>query len=67
MRTLENCWAADGSRGPLKAEGAIPTTEVSRISLGPDGAIYAGSIGDSGNWGQQARLKKTPKACWTGC
>ncbi|MFD5899286.1 MULTISPECIES: family 16 glycoside hydrolase [unclassified Streptomyces] len=30
---------------------------VSRISLGPDGAIYAGGIGDSGNWGQQGKLK----------
>ncbi|HEX2133060.1 MAG TPA: family 16 glycoside hydrolase [Actinophytocola sp.] len=30
---------------------------VSRISLGPDGAIYTGGIGWSGNWGQAGKLK----------
>ncbi|GAA2410871.1 hypothetical protein GCM10010191_19820 [Actinomadura vinacea] len=30
---------------------------VSRISLGPDGAIYAGGIGSEGNWGQTGKLK----------
>ncbi|MFC8659658.1 family 16 glycoside hydrolase [Streptomyces parvus] len=30
---------------------------VNRISLGPDGAIYAGGIGDAGNWGQEGKLK----------
>jgi hypothetical protein len=30
---------------------------VSRISLGPDGAIYTGGIGWSGNWGQEGKLK----------
>ncbi|MFE6840979.1 hypothetical protein ACFVFI_39980, partial [Streptomyces sp. NPDC057705] len=30
---------------------------VNRISLGPDGAVYAGGIGDSGNWGQEGKLK----------
>jgi hypothetical protein len=30
---------------------------VNRISLGPDGAIYAGGIGDDGNWGQTGKLK----------
>jgi len=30
---------------------------VSRISLGPDGAIYTGGIGAEGNWGQEGKLK----------
>ncbi|WP_020672373.1 family 16 glycoside hydrolase [Amycolatopsis nigrescens] len=30
---------------------------VSRISLGPDGAIYTGGIGAGGNWGQAGKLK----------
>ncbi|MBP2326874.1 sugar lactone lactonase YvrE [Kibdelosporangium banguiense] len=30
---------------------------VNRISIGPDGAIYAGGIGDTGNWGQNGKLK----------
>ncbi|QFU92043.1 family 16 glycoside hydrolase [Amycolatopsis sp. YIM 10] len=30
---------------------------VSRISLGPDGAIYTGGIGWQGNWGQEGKLK----------
>ena len=30
---------------------------VNRISLGPDGAIYAGGIGWAGNWGQAGKLK----------
>ena len=30
---------------------------VSRISLGPDGAIYTGGIGAEGNWGQAGKLK----------
>ncbi|MDI5982242.1 family 16 glycoside hydrolase [Amycolatopsis magusensis] len=30
---------------------------VSRISLGPDGAIYTGGIGSEGNWGQAGKLK----------
>jgi hypothetical protein len=30
---------------------------VSRISLGPDGAIYTGGIGADGNWGQAGKLK----------
>ncbi len=29
---------------------------VSRISLGPDGAIYTGGIGAGGNWGQAGKL-----------
>ncbi|GAB2932759.1 hypothetical protein GCM10022245_73660 [Streptomyces mayteni] len=29
---------------------------VNRISLGPDGAIYAGGIGAGGNWGQEGKL-----------
>ncbi|MDQ3786584.1 MAG: DUF1080 domain-containing protein [Actinomycetota bacterium] len=29
---------------------------VSRISLGPDGAIYTGGIGAGGNWGQPGKL-----------
>ncbi|MBB5907921.1 hypothetical protein BKA25_002237 [Actinoalloteichus hymeniacidonis] len=30
---------------------------TSRISLGPDGAIYTGGIGSEGNWGQAGKLK----------
>jgi len=30
---------------------------VSRISLGPDGAIYTGGIGAGGNWGQEGKLE----------
>ncbi|RSM88037.1 DUF1080 domain-containing protein [Kibdelosporangium aridum] len=30
---------------------------VSRISVGPDGAIYTGGIGWAGNWGQEGKLK----------
>ncbi len=30
---------------------------VSRISLGPDGAIYTGGIGAGGNWGQTGKLE----------
>jgi hypothetical protein len=30
---------------------------VSRITLGPDGAIYTGGIGYEGNWGQAGKLK----------
>ncbi|MFJ6671852.1 ricin-type beta-trefoil lectin domain protein [Actinosynnema sp. NPDC091369] len=29
---------------------------VSRISIGPDGAIYTGGIGAGGNWGQAGKL-----------
>jgi hypothetical protein len=29
---------------------------VSRISIGPDGAIYSGGIGAGGNWGQAGKL-----------
>ena len=29
---------------------------VNRISVGPDGAIYAGGIGAGGNWGQDGKL-----------
>jgi hypothetical protein len=29
---------------------------VTRISLGPDGAIYAGGLGAGGNWGQAGKL-----------
>ncbi|MCT2584376.1 family 16 glycoside hydrolase [Actinophytocola gossypii] len=29
---------------------------VSRISIGPDGAIYTGGIGAGGNWGQPGKL-----------
>ncbi|MFC7549552.1 RICIN domain-containing protein [Plantactinospora sp. GCM10030261] len=29
---------------------------VTRISLGPDGAIYAGGLGAGGNWGQEGKL-----------
>ncbi|MZD03503.1 DUF1080 domain-containing protein [Streptomyces sp. SID5785] len=30
---------------------------VNRISMGPDGAIYAGGLGADGNWGQEGKLK----------
>ncbi|PWI10023.1 hypothetical protein DIZ27_13105 [Streptomyces sp. NWU339] len=30
---------------------------VNRITLGPDGAIYAGGLGAGGNWGQEGKLK----------
>ena len=30
---------------------------VNRITLGPDGAIYAGGLGAEGNWGQEGKLK----------
>ncbi|MZE79702.1 family 16 glycoside hydrolase [Streptomyces xinghaiensis] len=30
---------------------------VNRITLGPDGAIYAGGLGADGNWGQEGKLK----------
>ncbi|MFJ4467980.1 family 16 glycoside hydrolase [Streptomyces sp. NPDC089424] len=30
---------------------------VNRISLGPDGAIYAGGLGADGNWGQEGKLR----------
>jgi hypothetical protein len=30
---------------------------VSRISLGPDGAVYTGGIGSEGNWGQAGKLR----------
>ncbi|APU13152.1 family 16 glycoside hydrolase [Actinoalloteichus fjordicus] len=30
---------------------------TSRISLGPDGAIYTGGIGSEGNWGQAGKLR----------
>jgi hypothetical protein len=29
---------------------------VNRISIGPDGAIYAGGLGAGGNWGQEGKL-----------
>ncbi|MFH9093775.1 family 16 glycoside hydrolase [Streptomyces albidoflavus] len=29
---------------------------VNRISMGPDGAIYAGGLGAGGNWGQEGKL-----------
>jgi hypothetical protein len=29
---------------------------VNRISLGPDGSIYAGGLGAGGNWGQEGKL-----------
>ncbi|WP_436499723.1 family 16 glycoside hydrolase [Actinokineospora sp. HUAS TT18] len=29
---------------------------VNRVSIGPDGAIYAGGIGGGGNWGQAGKL-----------
>jgi cytochrome c len=30
---------------------------VNRVRFGPDGALYVGGIGSSGNWGQQGKLK----------
>ncbi|MFE6527355.1 family 16 glycoside hydrolase [Streptomyces rochei] len=30
---------------------------VNRITMGPDGAIYAGGLGADGNWGQAGKLK----------
>ncbi|GGT04448.1 family 16 glycoside hydrolase [Streptomyces chromofuscus] len=30
---------------------------VNRISVGPDGAIYAGGLGADGNWGQEGKLR----------
>ncbi|GGX95296.1 family 16 glycoside hydrolase [Streptomyces fructofermentans] len=30
---------------------------VNRITLGPDGAVYAGGLGAGGNWGQEGKLK----------
>lgn len=30
---------------------------VNRITLGPDGAIYAGGLGADGNWGQEGKLR----------
>ncbi|MDI6098802.1 ricin-type beta-trefoil lectin domain protein [Actinoplanes sp. NEAU-A12] len=30
---------------------------VSEVSLGPDGAVYAGGLGAGGNWGQTGKLK----------
>ncbi|MFJ4689018.1 family 16 glycoside hydrolase [Streptomyces sp. NPDC088789] len=30
---------------------------VNRISVGPDGAIYAGGLGAEGNWGQEGKLR----------
>ncbi|MCC5036601.1 DUF1080 domain-containing protein [Streptomyces sp. WAC 00631] len=30
---------------------------VNRITMGPDGAIYAGGLGADGNWGQEGKLK----------
>lgn len=30
---------------------------VTRISTGPDGAIYAGGLGADGNWGQEGKLR----------
>ncbi|MFE1288147.1 ricin-type beta-trefoil lectin domain protein [Streptomyces sp. NPDC058751] len=30
---------------------------VTRISVGPDGALYAGGLGADGNWGQEGKLK----------
>lgn len=30
---------------------------VNRVTLGPDGAIYAGGLGADGNWGQEGKLK----------
>ncbi|MFJ5776311.1 ricin-type beta-trefoil lectin domain protein [Streptomyces sp. NPDC093094] len=29
---------------------------VNRISIGPDGALYAGGLGAGGNWGQEGKL-----------
>ncbi|CAL9657338.1 family 16 glycoside hydrolase [Streptomyces sp. enrichment culture] len=30
---------------------------VNRLTLGPDGAIYAGGLGADGNWGQEGKLR----------
>ncbi|MEU3734664.1 family 16 glycoside hydrolase [Streptomyces sp. NPDC033538] len=30
---------------------------VNRITVGPDGAIYAGGLGADGNWGQEGKLR----------
>ncbi|WP_435858019.1 family 16 glycoside hydrolase [Streptomyces umbrinus] len=30
---------------------------VNRLTLGPDGSIYAGGLGAEGNWGQEGKLK----------
>ncbi|MGW4104074.1 family 16 glycoside hydrolase [Streptomyces sp. NPDC004976] len=30
---------------------------VNRITMGPDGAIYAGGLGADGNWGQEGKLR----------
>jgi cytochrome c len=30
---------------------------VNRISFGPDGALYIGGIGSTGNWGQEGKLR----------
>ncbi|MEV6635803.1 family 16 glycoside hydrolase [Actinoplanes sp. NPDC051470] len=30
---------------------------INEVSLGPDGDIYVGGIGDTGNWGQDGKLK----------
>ena len=30
---------------------------VNRVSFGPDGALYAGGIGSTGNWGQEGKRK----------
>ena len=30
---------------------------VNRVTLGPDGAIYAGGLGADGNWGQEGKLR----------
>ncbi|MTE17683.1 DUF1080 domain-containing protein [Streptomyces sp. TRM43335] len=30
---------------------------VNRVSIGPDGAIYAGGLGADGNWGQEGKLR----------
>ncbi|MFE2045188.1 family 16 glycoside hydrolase [Streptomyces sp. NPDC059477] len=30
---------------------------VNRISVGPDGALYAGGLGAEGNWGQEGKLR----------
>ncbi|MEV4947306.1 lectin [Streptomyces sp. NPDC053755] len=43
---------------------------VTRISVGPDGALYAGGLGAGGNWGQEGKLghglqKLTPNGSHT--
>jgi hypothetical protein len=30
---------------------------VNRLTLGPDGAVYAGGLGADGNWGQEGKLR----------